>query len=139
MMKTGFGLPSDTNAQSEQMVESILNIVVPVIEKSMLLACEYSKACGRDVVLAQDLEYASKYCVMHTVGQDLGSVLEDTDEDVEDLEVVDEEDIPFERYSGSDPKFLKVNEAYDAWDSWTPTNPSEQILKNAIDSNGRIG
>jgi len=26
--------------------------------------------------------------------------------------------------------------AYDNWDTWVPKNPTEQMLKNAIDSNG---
>jgi hypothetical protein len=33
---------------------------------------------------------------------------------------------------------MKINEAYDAWEGWNPTNPSEEMIKNAIDSNGHI-
>ena len=32
-------------------------------------------------------------------------------------------------------KFKLVNDAYNAWESWRPTNPSEEMIKNAIDSN----
>jgi hypothetical protein len=28
-----------------------------------------------------------------------------------------------------------VNQAYDTWDQWEPSNPLEKILKNSIDSN----
>ena len=49
-----------------------------------------------------------------------------------------EEDIKFERYSGREYKFVKMNLAYDKWENWVPTNPSEQMLKNTIDSNEHI-
>jgi hypothetical protein len=32
-----------------------------------------------------------------------------------------------------------MNMAYDNWDAWEPKNPSELMLKNAIDSNEHIG
>ena len=54
------------------------------------------------------------------------------------LDVVDEEDIEFERYSGREYKFVKMNIAYDNWGTWVPKNPTEHMLKNAIDSNGDI-
>jgi hypothetical protein len=43
------------------------------------------------------------------------------------------------RYSGPDPGFIQVNEAFDRWDNWIPQNPTEQMLKNAINSNEYIG
>jgi len=123
----------------------MMNIVTPVLEKSMVLACEYSKACGRDIVLPEDIEYASRYCAMYTVGNDIGSIFpeiyNDQDDDEEDeIEEVDDADCPpFTRYSGGDLKFIHINEAYDRWDSWQPQNPTEVMLKNAINSNGPSG
>ena len=43
------------------------------------------------------------------------------------------------RYTGREYKFVKMNMAYDTWDAWEPKNPSELMLKNAIDSNEHIG
>jgi hypothetical protein len=75
-MKTGFG--ESSGAYEERQLEAITDILIPVLEKSMLLACKYCRACGRDVVLSQDVEYAAKYCAMNTVGQDIGtSIIED--------------------------------------------------------------
>jgi len=107
-----------TNYLIEQVQESAINIIQPVMEKSMVFAAEYAKACGRDIVLGEDLEYATE----------------------EEIEVIDEdeEDIEFERYSGREYKFVKMNIAYDNWENWVPKNPSEQMLKNAIDSNEHI-
>jgi hypothetical protein len=142
-MQTGFGDSGDNMA--EQYISTMMNIVTPVLEKSMVLACEYSKACGRDIVLPEDIEYASRYCAMYTVGNDIGSIFpeiyNDQDDDEEDeIEEVDDADCPpFTRYSGGDLKFIHINEAYDRWDSWQPQNPTEVMLKNAINSNGPSG
>ena len=128
----------------EQVQESAINIIQPVLERSMILAAEYAKACGRDIVLAEDMEYAMKYCAMHEVGKKIGTHFpeiyeEEPSEDEEDIEIEEDEDVPFTRYSGREYKFVKMNMAYDNWNTWEPKNPSEQMLKNAIDSNEHIG
>lgn len=127
----------------EQVQESAINIIQPVLERSMILAAEYAKACGRDIVLAEDMEYAMKYCAMHEVGKKIGTHFpeiyeEESSEDEIEIEE-DDEDVPFTRYSGREYKFVKMNMAYDNWNTWEPKNPSEQMLKNAIDSNEHIG
>jgi len=138
-MKTGFDLTNNENTQMDQYMETMSNILIPVIERAMILACEYAKACGRDAILMKDVEYAMKYCARHEVGQKIGSyfpeIYEDGD-DTDDMEVLEECDGDFTRYEGDDEGMNKINEAYDTWDEWIPTNPSETILKNAIDSNG---
>ena len=136
MMKTGFG--ESSGAYEERQLDAIGDILLPVLEKSMLLAAKYCNACGRDVVLPQDVEYAAKYCVMHTVGQDVGmSIMDDEEDDEdedEDIEEVDQEECPaFVPYTGDDPMMNAVNEAQAAWTTWEPTNPIEIMLKNAID------
>lgn len=142
-MQSGFG--DAGNMMAEQYIETMTNILLPVIERSTLLAAEYSKACGRDTLLPEDMEYAMKYCAMYTVGNTIGStfpeIYEDSeDSEDEDMEVVDEDECPsFVRYSGSDPILLQVNDAYDRWNDWIPQNPTEQILKNAINSNEHMG
>ena len=139
-MQTGLGDGGDAMAQ--QYMQSMIDIMTPVLEKSMLVACEYCKACGREVLTAQDVEYATKYCAMNSVGVHIGSILPDVDMDGDDdsIEEVDDDDCPpFTRYSGDDPTFVSVNEAYDRWDSWIPQSPVEEMLKNAINSNGPGG
>lgn len=143
MMKTGFGESSGEyeNAQAN----ALIGILTPVLEKSMIIACEYSKACGRDAVTGEDMEYAIKYCAMYTVGETIGSMFpeiynEDDSSDEESIEELTPEECPeFERYSGDDPTFKLVNEAYDRWDEWQPQSPVEEMLKNAINSNEYIG
>ena len=142
-MQTGFG--GDGSAMAEQYVKSMIDIMTPVMERSMILAAEYSKACGRDTLLPEDLEYAMKYCAMYTVGQTIGSLMpeiydEELSDDDEDEEEEDDEDLPeFVRYSGDDEVFNQMNQAYDRWDSWVPQSPVEEMLKNAINSNEHLG
>ena len=143
-MQTGFGFESDYMA--EQYITTMMNIVRPVLEKSMVLACEYAKVCGRDIVLPEDIEYASKYCAMYTVGEDIGSIFpeiyndQDEEDEEDEIEEVDDADCPpFARYSGTEERFKRINEAYDRWNSWQPQNPTEVMLKNAINSNGPSG
>jgi|SRR6056300_1269258 histone H3/H4 len=142
MMKTGFGETSGAYEQSQQ--DALMGILLPVLERSMILAAEYSKACGRDTVLSEDMEYAIKYCVMYTVGQDIGSlfpeIYNEESSDEEDIEEVEPDECPpFVRYSGADPTFRQMNEACDRWDTWIPQSPVEEMLKNAINSNEYIG
>jgi hypothetical protein len=126
----------------EQVQDSAINIIQPVLERTMVLAAEYAKASGRDMVLGEDLEYAMKYCAMNEVGKKMGThfpeIYEEDDSEEDDIEFEDEE-IPFTRYTGREYKFVKMNMAYDNWDAWEPKNPSELMLKNAIDSNEHIG
>ena len=143
-MQTGFGDGGD--GLMNQYIETMTNLLMPVMERSTILAAEYSKACGRDTLLPEDMEYAMKYCAMYTVGQVVGSLFPEIyeegeeEEEEEEMPIVDPEDCPpFERYSGNDPTFLQMNEAFDRWDSWQPQNPTEQMLKNAINSNEHLG
>ena len=87
-MQTGFGDSGDNMA--EQYISTMMNIVTPVLEKSMVLACEYSKACGRDILLPEDIEYASKYCAMYTVVHDICSIFPEIYNDQDDDEEEDE-------------------------------------------------
>jgi histone H3/H4 len=144
MMKTGFGESSGAYEESQQ--NALIGILLPVIEKSVVLAAQYCKACGRDAILPEDMEYAIKYCAMYTVGQNIGSLFPEVyDEELADGEEEDFEEVepdecpPFVRYSGEDPTFRQMNEAYDRWDTWIPQSPIEEMLKNGINSNEYIG
>lgn len=144
-MQTGFGDAGD--GMLEQYIETMTNLLLPVMEKATLLSAEYAKACGRDTIVSEDMEYAMKYCAMYKVGETIGSTMPEiyeqelTEEEMEEGEEdVEPEDCPeFVRYSGTDPIFNQVNEAVDRWDTWVPQNPTEQMLKNAINSNEYIG
>ena len=140
MMRTGQG--DDSGALIESYIKSMVDIIQPVMEQSVVLAAEYSNACGRDVVLPEDMEYALKYCAMNLVGRTIGSIapeVYETDIDDDDDVEVDEEDCPqFVRYSGDDPKYIQINDAYDGWNEWVPQNPTEQLLKNTINSNEHL-
>ena len=91
---------------SSQVAQSAIDIITPVMESAVVLSGHYAKACGRNTILAKDMEYCLKYCAMHTVGQQIGSYFPDmyedeNSEDEDEIQIVDEEDeLPFEPYSG---------------------------------------
>jgi len=68
---------------AQQYATSMIDIVTPVFERSILIACEYCKATGRETLTPEDVEYATKYCAMNVVGNHIGSFFP---------EVYDEED-----------------------------------------------
>jgi hypothetical protein len=98
-MQTGFGDGGD--GMAEQYITSMTNILLPVFERGVILAAEYSKACGRDTLLPEDMEYAMKYCAMYTVGQTTGTMFPDIyqeedseSESDEEMEVVSDDECP---------------------------------------------
>jgi hypothetical protein len=127
------------------MENAAIDIILPVIEASLIYASHYCKSTGRSTVTAKDMEYGMKYAAMSTVGKHIGSHFpeiyeEESESDEECVEIVDDSDEPFTRYVGTEELFVKMNEAYDTWDSWEPESPAEIMIKNAIESqsNGRI-
>ena len=141
-MQTGFnGSPDD---MANEYINTMVDILLPILEQSMIMAGQYAKGCGRDIVLPEDVEYATKYCAMRRVGQVIGSTMpeiyDESDSDASSIEEVADENCPdFVRYSGDDPFLNEVNQAYDMWDTWIPQNPTEEMLKNAINNNEHLG
>lgn len=124
----------------EQIIEQSFQIIQPVIESSIILAGEYMKKCGRTILTGEDMEYAMKYCARNVVGKHIGTMFPeieqdaDSDEEYNSDEECDEEDDPFTRYQGDDTLMNDVNTAHDTWKDWEPSNPTERMLKNSIDS-----
>ena len=110
----------------ENIIQTCIEFCQPVFEKSVIIAAQYAKACNREVMTQQDMEYAMRYCVMNTVGQDKGSIMpeayESDDEDIDEMELVEDAENTFTRYEGDDEQMNAVNQAYDTWDTWEPTN-----------------
>lgn len=124
----------------EQYIDSAIQILLPVMESSMVLAAEYSKACNRNFVSSKDLQYAMRYCAINITGRQIGSlfpeIYEDSDSGSDDeMELVEETEDDFKRYEGDNELYNKVNDAYDNWDTWVPQSPVEIMLKDAVDKN----
>jgi hypothetical protein len=123
----------------DQIIESSINIMLPVLTKAVVLAGHYSKKCNRNTMTGQDMSYALKYCVRTKVGETIGiehpELFDESDSDESDVELVDEDDEPFTRYTGDDELMNAVNSATDTWDEWEPQNPTERMLKDAVDKN----
>ena len=118
------------------MDQSVIDIFLPVMESSVVLAAHYAKATGRDCVTAQDVCYGLMYAARTVTGKQVGSLFpevydDESDEDEEDEE--DEEEGQWVRYTGTDNEHaIKMNECADSWDTWEPESPAERALKNAV-------
>jgi hypothetical protein len=146
-LRTGDG-DFDTSA----ILESALDIFRPVMESATVMAAHYAKACGRDVVLQEDMNMGMMFAARYVTGRQFGSLFPEiyessessgsgeddesrSDSDGSDgWETVSDSEFVWTRYEGTeDEQALKMNECADTWDSWEPQNPSERALKNAID------
>ena len=126
------------------MEQTAIDIFLPVMESSVVLAAHYAKACGRDCVTSQDMCYGMMYAARNVTGKQLGSlfpeVYEEEDSGEEEgsegsrLEDDDEEvETNWSRYDGTDNEHaLNMNACADSWDAWEPETPAERALKNAV-------
>ena len=120
----------------DEIINSAIDVITPVMESAVILAGEYMKMCGRGTLTSLDLQYAMKYCARNVVGLETGTLfpeLED-DESDSDLEIVDEEDEPFTRYSGDNQLMNDINQSVDTWSEWIPMSPIETMLKDSINN-----
>jgi hypothetical protein len=117
-----------------------LDIFLPVMESATVLAAHYAKACGRDIVLAEDMKYGLMYSARHVAGKQIGSLfpeIYDEDESVESEEESESDEPEWIRYVGQDDDMAsKMNECYDTWSAWEPASPAERALKAAVDKMG---
>ena len=126
----------------DQIIKTATDIIQPVMESAMILAGQYCKACGRGTLTGEDMKYCMKYAARNFVGKQIGTLFPEDEEesdsgsesDSDSLEVVDEEDEPFTRYTGDDSLMNDINQASDTWDTWIPTSPMESMLKDSINT-----
>ena len=127
----------------EQIVTTAIDLLTPVMEGAIVAASHYAKGCNRNTVTAEDVKYGMRYCAQHLAGKTSGTMFPEIYEDSgsedgsEDAIVeVDEDDEPFTRYAGNDTILKTMNESYDNWEDWSPSNPLEILLKSAINNSG---
>lgn len=133
-------------------MEAAIEIFKPVMESATILAAHYAKACGRDIVLSQDMHMGMMYAARKVTGRQIGSLFpeiyeeeesgtdsdpdpdSDSDSDSGSWETVSDSEIIWTRYEGSDDQTaLDMNTCADTWETWEPETPAERALKNAID------
>ena len=117
-----------------------MEIFLPVMESATVLAAHYAKACGRDIVLAQDMNIGLMYAARNVTGKQIGTLFpeiyeeSDSESDSGSWETASDEEIVWARYDGADDEMaIKMNECADTWDSWEPETPAEGAIKNAVE------
>ena len=58
----------------DEFINSAVEIIKPVMESATVLAAHYAKACGRDVVLSQDMHLGMMYAARNVTGRQVGSL-----------------------------------------------------------------
>jgi hypothetical protein len=123
-----------------EIIKTAMDLLTPVLEGSIIVAGEYVKLCGRRTITAQDVQYGMKYAARNVTGKHIGTMfpeLQGSDSDESDIEEVDDDDDPFVRYTGPSNQLVDdVHQAVDTWDEWEPQNPTEVLLKAAVDKMG---
>jgi hypothetical protein len=117
------------------MEEAALDIFLPVLESAVVLASHYARACGRVVVLSEDMKLGMMFAARNVTGRQVGSLYPEIYEESDsgsDLETDEETDPEWVRYEGDDDMAIKMNECYDTWDAWEPDGPAERALKAAV-------
>jgi hypothetical protein len=120
------------------MEQTAIDIFLPVLESSVVLAAHYAKATGRDCVTAQDMCYGLMYAARTVTGKQIGSLFpevydESDEEEEEESEGSDDDEEQWIRYEGTDNEHaIKMNECADTWEEWEPESPAEAALKNAV-------
>jgi hypothetical protein len=80
-MKTG-----DGEMDTSKLLKDATDIFQPVMESAVVLAAHYATACGRDIVLAEDLHYGLMFAARNVTGRHVGSLYPEVYEAVEDPE-----------------------------------------------------
>ena len=127
----------------EAVIHSAIEIFKPVMESATVFAAHYAKACGRDVVLSQDMHMGMMYAARKITGKQVGSlfpeIYEEDESDEDDSssgswETASDEELVWTRYDGQDDQTaLDMNACADTWAEWEPETPAEHALKNAVD------
>jgi hypothetical protein len=118
---------------------SAIELLLPVLESSTVLAAHYAKACGRDMVVAKDMKLGMMFAARNVLGKQVGTlypeIYEEDEEDEEDEEEEEVEDEEWTRYEGTDDDTaIKMNECEATWNEWVPQSPAERMLKKAIEN-----
>ena len=129
-----------------QIEKSAMDLFLPVLESATVLAAHYAKTCGRTCITAQDMSYGLMYAARNVAGKHVGSLYpeayddEDEESGTDSDEDEDEDEEPWSRYEGTEDDMARnMNECADTWAQWSPTNPTERALKNAVDKNSFFG
>ena len=130
----------------DDFLNSAIEIFKPVMESATVLAAHYAKACGRDVVLSQDMHMGMMYAARNVTGRQVGSLFpeiyeeeetqsdSDQESDSGSWETVSDDELVWSKYEGTDDKTaIDMNACADSWALWEPETPAERALKNAID------
>ena len=137
-MKTGHDIHDTT--LSDRITETGTEMLNKLLEHAIVNASIYAKSAGRDNMSGKDIIIALQYEAHEFLNRNLMSnenEYESEDEsDSESVGETDDDDPTADAFTFSysnDPLIQRMNYYHETWDSWIPTLPIENALKNAVD------
>jgi len=127
---------ADDDILVDQVEAAAHRLLSPCLEAAYVVAAEYARACGRDVIMGQDFELGLKFSARHVLGVETETLFPELEEEdsADSVLEVDESAADWTRYEGTDERLRMVNQAADTWTDWVPDTPIGEALKRSIDS-----
>uniref|UniRef100_A0A6C0F5Y1 Uncharacterized protein n=1 Tax=viral metagenome TaxID=1070528 RepID=A0A6C0F5Y1_9ZZZZ len=152
-MKTGRNTINNNDILDDIFLKKVEAMMQILLEKSIFSAQKYMQATNRKTLTGKDIRMGMIYECHEFMKRDdleeafynkLQNSTSDDDDNDEDsssknssVEIVDEDDEPFERAPDSiDPLIDTMNKYESEWNTWIPLDPLQIHLKNAIDISG---
>ena len=139
-MQTGFSVLQEASKPDEELLNYLQNLLLIFAEKSIFYGSHYAKCAGRDNLSGMDTLYALQYMSheflnLEDLPESIAEKLSESESDIDTESDTDneEEDDVFTRASDEDPICKKMNDYHDNWDSWTPVDDIQILLKQNVD------
>lgn len=156
-MKSGVAGEAATDSGISEI--EIVSLLTVFVENAMKTAAKHVNICRRNGVTCEDITYGLIYEVFNWLKrsnlienfketkEEFEKMVEEESEDEEedsDYEEISEHIVPDEHIEkftrceaieGEHEEFLReLYQHYDNWDTWVPSNPIENALKNGVDT-----
>jgi hypothetical protein len=137
-MRTGFSNVVESEEVDDEYIAKADKLLLALLVKAFESAAFYAKHANRTVVTPKDLKISLMYEAHEFWNhEDIEETIEDIENDEafsddEEIELEEDDTVQFTFAESEDPKIQIMNEYYNTWDTWNPTDATVIALKNAI-------
>ena len=142
-MKTGFTNLIEPEKPDEEFISRVNALLLTLLEKAFINAGFYAKEANRNTITPMDIKISLMYEAHEFWNhEDLDEKVEeyqnmsesDSDSESNCSDIIEDNDTEFTRANTNNETILLMNNYFDNWNSWNPTDPIIIALKYAIDS-----
>jgi hypothetical protein len=154
-MKSGFLFPGEGGEESAQLDSNVENLLVLFMRECIGTASRLCVYCGRDELTGEDMILALKHeamtffekegleekfvqvCMEEEEEEEEEEGEEEEEEEGEEEEgeeeEEEEEEIRFDFVAGDKEEFDSIMRSASEWETWSPADPVQQLLKRSIE------